>query len=448
MPFHLVFDARARLARLALIVGPLVGLTVSSPLAAQQPTEAATQQRLDSLAALVGELQQRVAAAATEAAAQPPVQARAGGAYMNVSFVGLLDAGWSTEPDVGAINVGDHDPAVRGFSIPNAELALDGTVDPYFLAFANVVYKLDAEGETGVELEEMFFLTTSLPGNLQLKGGQFFTEFGRQNPQHPHSWAFADQPLVLNRMFGPDGLRSQGVRIAWLAPTPWYTEAMLTVANSAGETASSFRSEGSPEIHGGAALDREVAALHDLLFVPHVGTSFDLTNTQTLLLGAAAAFGPNNSGPDASTRIHGVDLYWKWKSATARQGFPFLTFQAEALSRRYDAAERAAAEDDAAVAFPAETLRDRGLYAQLQWGIKPLWVAGLRGETVSGNGGAFDSELRADRSRVSPNLTWFPTEFSKTRLQYNYDHRNGIGSDHSLWLQIEFLLGAHAAHKF
>ena len=49
---------------------------------------------------------------------------------------------------------------------------------------------------------------------------------------------------------------------------------------------------------------------------------------------------------------------------------------------------------------------------------------------------------------MSPNLTWYPTEFSKFRIQYNYDHRDTIGSDHSLWFQLEFLLGAHAAHKF
>ena len=52
------------------------------------------------------------------------------------------------------------------------------------------------------------------------------------------------------------------------------------------------------------------------------------------------------------------------------------------------------------------------------------------------------------RWRVSPNLTWYPSEFSKVRLQYNYDDRRGFGDDHSVWLQFEFLLGAHAAHKF
>jgi hypothetical protein len=85
---------------------------------------------------------------------------------------------------------------------------------------------------------------------------------------------------------------------------------------------------------------------------------------------------------------------------------------------------------------------------QLLWGIKPRVVAGLRGEVGSGDDAAFDSPLRADRLRLSPNVTWYPTEFSKLRLQYNYDHREGIGRDHSVWLQFEFLLGAHASHKF
>jgi hypothetical protein len=386
-------------------------------------------------------------AAVSLCAARPAPAQQPAGNYMNFSFVGLTDFGWSTESNVSALQLGDHDPHVRGFSIPNGELALAGTVDPYFTGFTNIVYKLDTKGETGVELEEMYFLTTSLPKNLQLKGGQFFAEFGRQNAQHPHAWAFVDQPLVLNRMFGAEGLRSQGVRLAWLIPTSWYTEAMVAVFNSAGGTAFSFRSDASAEIHGGAPVAREVRGLGDLVIVPRAATSFDLTPTQTLLLGVSAAIGPNNSGLDASTQVYGADVYWKWKSLRAHQGFPFFSFQSEALVRRYGAAQRASFEDPA-LTLPAQTLRDRGAYAQILWGIKPLLVAGLRGEFASGDAALFDPESRATRYRVSPNVTWYPSEFSKIRVQYNYDHRAMIGVDHSVWMQCEFLLGAHAAHKF
>jgi hypothetical protein len=426
-------------------------------------TAAARQQRtLDSLTALVRAMQERLdsltgagglgrtpaadSTAPGPAAAQQTAAPAQRGQYMNIGFVALTDAGWSTEPNVGSLQLGDHDPHVRGFSIPNTEVTLDGAVDPYFKGFSNIVFKLDAQGATGVELEEAFLLTTSLPANLQLKLGQFFTEFGRQNPQHPHSWAFVDQPLVLNRMFGPDGLRSQGLRLSWLAPTPFYTEAMVSLMNSGGGTAFSFRSEESSAIHGGVATERPVRALGDMLIVPRISSSFELSETQTLLMGASAALAPNNSGPSAKTEIYGVDGYYKWKPATAQAGFPFVSLQGEAMLRHYGAAERLAA--DGSTVLPNETLRDHGAYGQLLYGIRPRIVAGLRAEFANGDDAAFASELRIDRFRVSPNFTWYPTEFSKIRFQYNYDDRHGIGTDHSLWMQVEFLLGAHAAHKF
>ena len=443
--------------RLAIWAAALVAavLLFNAPAHAQQSSDtvSAKQQRmLDSLAAVVRSLQARLdsAGAAGAVAQQGPATAGAQprpGAYMYIGFVALIDGGWSTEPNVAALQPGDHDPRVRGFSIPNAELTLDGAVDPYFKGFTNIVYKLDERGETGVEVEEAFLLTTSLPANLQLKAGQFFTEFGRQNPQHPHAWAFVDQPLVLNRMFGPDGLRSQGARLSWLVPTPFFTEAMVGVVNSAGGTTWSFRSDESTEIHGGVATDRAVRTFSDLLVVPRVSSSFDLSDTQTLLFGASAAFGPNNSGPSARTAIYGLDAYYRWKPAAAQAGFPFVSLQGEAMTRRYDADARESATSPVDF-LPNEKLRDRGAYAQVLYGIKPRIIAGLRGDVVAGNKGAFDSEIRADRYRLSPNFTWYPTEFSKVRFQYNYDDRRGIGIDHSVWIQIEFLLGAHAAHKF
>jgi hypothetical protein len=97
----------------------------------------------------------------------------------------------------------------------------------------------------------------------------------------------------------------------------------------------------------------------------------------------------------------------------------------------------------------------------LLWGFRKGWVAGVRLDYLDSVRGDYEEmsltldgeplgrdPLRGKRWRVSPNLTWYPSEFSKIRLQYNYDHRRSIGEDHSVWLQFEFLLGAHAAHKF
>lgn len=413
---------------------------------AQSDTTARRQQRqIDSLAALVRETIARL-----DSASAAPVQAapaRAAGAYMNIGFDGMLAAGWSSNKDVRSLQIGDHDPRVRGFSIPQGEMSLDAVVDPYFRGFSNIVFKLDENGETGVELEELYFLTTSLPKNLQLKAGQFLTDFGRQNATHPHAWGFVDQPLVIGRMFGGEGLRGQGVRLSLLLPTSFYTEAMVTAMNATGGTAFSFLSDESSEIHGGVPFTRTVNGVADLLYVPRLTTSFDLTETQTIVAGVSGAFGPNNAGDDTRTSVYGADVYWKWKSPTAAAGFPFLSVQAEGMLRRYDAEGRPAA-DDPTTALPTEQLKDQGGYVELLWGVKPRVVLGFRAEQVTADPSALVTENRVDRRRLAPNFTWYPTEFSRFRLQYNHDSRTLFGRDNSLWAQFEFIMGAHAAHKF
>jgi succinate dehydrogenase/fumarate reductase flavoprotein subunit len=132
-----------------------------------------------------------------------------------------------------------------------------------------------------------------------------------------------------------------------------------------------------------------------------------------------------------------------------------LLYALDEQVRRYEAAEAALDTDEDGTSdlfLPRETLDDRGAYSQVLWGFRRNWVAGLRGDYVTGDEGAFDSfdtdPARRTRWRVSPNLTWFPTEYSKFRLQWNHDRQQEDRSDDSLWLQFEFLLGAHAAHKF
>ena len=390
--------------------------------------------------------------------------------YMNISFDGLFAAGASTADDIeGGLELGAHDPVQRGFTVQNLELTLEGMVDPYFRGQGNIIYQIDSEGESGLEVEEAYLETLSLPGRLQVKAGQYFTEFGRLNQFHPHSWDFVDQPLVNGRFLGGDGLRNAGARVSWLAPTPFYSELYLSVQNSQGETAASFRNGNEGEPLFGRLVDQgSVKSFGDLLFVPRYVASFDLTDSQTLLLGASGAFGPNSSGPDTDTQIYGVDLFWKWRPTTQSKGFPFVTWQTEAMLRRYkagafdwdlngdsilDADEQDADGDGTPDVLPRETLTDWGAYSQVMWGFRPRWVLGLRGDYLAGDTADYERFYgrdlqRAERWRVSPNLSWYPTEFSKIRLQYNFDDRRGIGQDHSVWLQFEFLLGSHGAHKF
>ena len=379
-----------------------------------------------------------------------PITIGGGKNYMNISFDGLFALAGSTARDLDHIEVGDHDPQQRGFNARNIELALDGAVDPYFEGFANIVFKLDNDNGTEVEVEEAFLQTTSLPFNLQLKAGQFFAAFGRINPTHPHTWDFADDPLVHGRLLGPDGLRGVGAQISWTLPLPWYSQLIFAVQNGRGGTGYSFRNPGDNGIFfGRMTTDRELRGLQDFVWIPRWENSVDLSPTQVVLAGVSGAFGSNETGANARTQIYGADFLYKWKSSHAEGGFPFVKWQTEAMYRRFEAGRGV---DES---FPvAETFHDWGMYSQVLWGFKKGWVAGVRGDYLHMTDSEFTDDLdRQSRWRISANLTWYPTEFSKIRLQYNHDFLEEnfflAGRDvDSVFLQFEFILGSHGAHKF
>jgi len=363
---------------------------------------------------------------------------------IQIGLSGLFSAGGSSadNDELAGLQAGGHDPNRNGFTMQNVELSLSSTVDNYFDAQANLIYLIDAEGETVVELEEAFLTTRGLPGGLQVKAGQFFTEFGRQNKQHPHTWAFVDQPVILSRLFGGDGLRSQGVRLAWLMPIAWYSELYVGTQNANGETVTSFLFAPGEEVGGHLLQNRSADKGSDLLYSARWLNGFDLSDTTSMNIGVSGLVGPNSSGMDTDTAIYGADVYLKWQPARSQRGFPFVAWHTEILKRDYDAGDASDPTN--------ETLKDSGGFSQLLWGFKPGWIAGLRYDYARADGDTAADPLRDSRKRISPNVTWYPSEYSKLRLQYNHDKTEHLSdnTNHSLWLQYEFSIGSHAAHTF
>src|SRR5690606_7510803 len=188
---------------------------------------------------------------------------------------------------------------------------------PYFRAEAHVVTYVDAfDQETVVELEEAFLTTQALPAGLQLEVGQSFTEFGLHNPRHPHAWSFLDQPVILSRVFGPDGMRGPGARLSWVLPLPFFAELHGGVQNASGETMASFLASDEfyeeRAIGGRSFVARDVRSLADLVWLGRLRTSFGLGAETSLTLGASVLFGPNATGPGADTQVFGADFTWHW----------------------------------------------------------------------------------------------------------------------------------------
>lgn len=381
---------------------------------------------------------------------------------------------------------GCHDPKKRGFTIQQTELSFSGAVDPYFNFESHLVAFHDpGSGESGIELEEAFATTTSMPCGLQAKAGHFLTEFGRMNPTHPHTWTYLDQPIINSRLFGGDGLRNPGARLSWLTPAPWYSQAYFGIQNATGETARSLlgNTASGHHHHGGEEPEEETALavglagyptfevparnFSDMLFSGRWENSADVTPNLTALVGVSGLYGPNNTGPDGDTWIGGLDFALKWKPDDWRRTGRFVNWQSELMGRRF----RADSSNIDGLTVRGNTLKDWGFYTQVEAGFLPRWTAGLRLEYASAcednvhihldegevhRPSRQEDAFRDDRWRLSPLVAWNSSEFSRIRFQYNLDHAEHLryADDrstpwaHSFWIGLEVMIGAHPAHKY
>jgi len=400
---------------------------------------------------------------------------------MSLDLMAAAGGSGATDDQLEILQGGGHDPRQRGFTLQQAELSLKGAVDPYFTAETHVVYFIDPEGESQVELEEAFATTMRLPfgleeHGLQLEVGQFFTEFGRINPQHAHQWDWMDVPVINARLFGEDGMRAPGARVGWLLPVPWFSELHVGVQNAKGETMQSFlQSDEAAEerpIGGRPYENPGVRSTADLAYLTRWVNGVDLSETVSAQLGLSGMTGPNASGRDGRTWLYGGDLVVKWRPLATDRGWPFVTFQSEITGRSYEADGFDLCLDEAdcdasTLHVGDETLHDWGFYAQLLWGFQRGWATGLRFEHANASGDDFDLDAtfedgtavftshsqdpwRDDRTRLSPLLVFHPSEFSRIRLQANYDWTESpeLSDALSVWAGVELLFGSHPAHSY
>lgn len=318
----------------------------------------------------------------------------------------------------------------KGFNLDSAELFLFAPVDPYFNLYATIPVT-----EDGTEVEEAYFLTTSLPYGLQLKGGKFKSGFGRINSQHPHAWDFAEIPLVYKAFSGPEGITEKGAQLTYLPLLPFYT--ILGAEVFQGENDILFGADAKAGPHA---------------YTLFAKASFDLTDNSTILFGPSMVSGKTKTDSVAddtefrgTSTLYGFELTYKWKPSKSKG----LILQSEYLYRR----QTGDIENFSDATVDSLKRYQDGLYAQgiYQFG---RWRAGLRYDVL----GLFkkDYVLAGNQTdfggkpwRASGMLEFNPTEFSRIRLQYNHDESDPTKKDNNeMVLQLIFGIGAHGAHPF
>ncbi len=337
---------------------------------------------------------------------------------MNPDMAVILDVAGAYFTNDNNLQTGGHDPTKSGFNLQQLEMSLAASVDPFFRFDANLVFSL-----FGVEVEEAYATTLALPWGLQARAGQFLTRFGRINNTHPHTWDFVDQPFAIGKFFGSEGNRNLGAEISMLMPLPWYVEIVTSAMGPYGSATN--------RSYFGSS-DRDLSSPADLVYTIAIKQFFTPLDRFSIFFGLSAQLGPLPTGYDNRADIYGTDLTMKYKFDADTS----LAFQAEALFRLRQ--------------YPHRLLFDAAGYAQLIWQIDKQWALGTRTEVGTGiDDDPLDPEWKTTRARYSVQGTYFPSHFSRLRVQVSIDDPRWRDEPiFATFLALEVVVGTHAAHQY
>ncbi|MGM0593732.1 MAG: hypothetical protein ACQETD_04260 [Pseudomonadota bacterium] len=345
----------------------------------------------------------------------------------------------------------------KGFLLGHNELVMSANIDDMYYGKMTTVIA-DHDGETEVELEEAFIETLGLGGGAAVKAGRFFSGIGYLNSQHPHSWDFADAPLVYQGLFG-GALRDDGVQLSWVAPTASYLKLGVEATRGAQFPAGGSANDGAGAAVAFVKIGGDVGVGHAW----QLGLSRWQADVEERESGGGHAHGGETAHIHYSgdSDVSGIDFVWKWAPNGNSTG-QNLTFQAEYFVRNEKGeVEFAHDTESGSAALDGE---QTGWYAQAVYQFMPRWRVGLRYDQLEADNKLSDYALTGidaeefahetgldteghDPSRTTVMLDYSRSEYSRIRLQVAQDD-SYEESDTIVTLQYVMSIGAHGAHQF
>lgn len=326
------------------------------------------------------------------------------------------------------------------FSVREIELGLQAAVDPYF---RGVVY-LGVSDLEGIGIEQAYLTATSLPWGLEVWLGRFLMPTGKQNTTHRHDLHTVDYPYVLQRFFGPEGLKGTGVYASRIfAPLGFYQEVIVTAVERFGEAPEGLETlEPINRKLGGLGYSARLRNYWDLSEAANVELSFSgiTGKREQPVVGGEASL-----ATAARQSVVGADVTYRWRPL--QQGlYRSFIFQAEFMRQLNERDPRLGLPDGVPPAGFAYGGPDRdfsGAYVFARYQLTRRGHLGARFDT-------FQDEAAAGRTSTAASgyLEWFPSEFSKLVASYErYSPAEGSATNRIL-LQATFALGPHRPHPF
>ena len=378
--------------------------------------------RVKALEAEVADLkgQKPAAEAAAPAAAPVPAPAAlAGGPVPNLSG-SQAAASKVFNPDIAVIGdfigIGGNNPVVPSpaLEMHESEVSFQEILDPY--ARADFFFSF---GEQGVTLEEGYITFPALPGHLEMRAGKMRAAFGKINTLHNHVLPWVDRPLVSrNLVGGEDGIDDAGVSLTRILPAP---KGLFLEG-----TAQVFRGDSDDVFHSWRA--------NNLGTVGHVHGYRDISESTNFDLGFSYARGGSPVAPQLVNQLYDIDATVRWKPLR-RAIYHSFTGRAEFVWNRNAATLLADPQNNVRTPY--------GYFVSGDYQFARRWFAGVR---LDRSGRPLNA-LQTDTGG-SAILTYWPSEFSQIRAQYEQTrYAEGLTANQILF-QLIFSIGAHGAHPY
>jgi hypothetical protein len=338
-----------------------------------------------------------------------------------------------TNPAMGLVldSVFGHTTQNQGhFDFRSAELNLSAAIDP----FANL-YGVFNGTRDGVQVEEAFFMTTSLPWNMTIRGGRMFANFGRLPHWHDHELPFVNRVSSLNNFIGAEA-QADGLELMHLFKTPFFLQGTLGMYNKIGADNNRLTETNGPGHSSGRPFP-EFTYLGRLASYLPMGDDYglDLGVSESLTPKQRYVNGTRVDNVHSARSLSGVDLTFRWLPLT-NNVYRKLTWGTEVF-RNNELRQTSTDPDPTLDTYGRKTAL--GGYSYVEWRFSPWWSAGP----------FFDYAENLDTPSTNTKtygtvLNLFTSEFARFRLQlYRAQPNNGSKMDDQVFLQVFVTIGSH-----
>ena len=338
------------------------------------------------------------------------------------------------------------------FEMPSFELFIDGYLNPYARATANIAFE-----DEQFNAEEIYAnIVRGLPLDIQIKAGKYLLEFGKLNLLHPHAWPFINRPLYHQIYFGEEGFNDIGANFSFILPTQdFYTTLDLgvykgdAISNDTGDT-------------GGEDSDPYDVRGNSPIFVGRLGSFFSIGDFNNLDVGLSSSYGnyakssfyiPDSVGfPSRMLKYfyEGLDFKFKYKP----DSYTSLVIQGEAILNNRDVIRGTDVEPvvQTISTYGAFIYFDYQFFKQFSVGAKYDFTYGVIGDEPSINTLANDDINKTQG--IEYWIGYYPIEetlalrLDAQHLFFDLEDNMEGDPETTITLQLVFSLGPHKAHQF